>query len=49
MKRLLTSVRRGIHISMASENGQSKIPVCHKDRFTQNNDGWTVVKVAIYE
>ena len=34
---------------MASENGQSKIPVCHKDRFTQNNDGWTVVKVAIYE
>lgn len=44
MKRLLTSVRRGIHISMASENGQSKIPVCHKDRFTQNNDGWTVVK-----
>ena len=41
------SVRKGFHNSMGTENGQGKFPVCHQDRFTQNSDGWTVVKVTL--
>ena len=48
MKRILTCVRKEIHTSMGTENGRGKIPVCHQDRFTQNSDGWTVVKVNNY-
>lgn len=32
---------------MGTENGQGKFPVCHQERFTQNSDGWTVVKVTL--
>ena len=30
---------------MEVEKDSGKIPICHQERFSQNSDGWTVVKV----
>ena len=30
---------------MEVEKDGGKIPICHQERFSQNSDGWTVVKV----
>ena len=30
---------------MEVEKDSGKIPICHQERFSQNSDGWTIVKV----
>ena len=30
---------------MEVEKESGKIPICHQERFSQNSDGWTIVKV----